>query len=214
VRGRPQGARGWELEPTALDGREQGARWGVHAAAAPPERRRARPGFVGVAAPRARGLEPDGWVGAESSRSGQTLGSGRGEAGARRADGSRLGLLGGAGSCHTGGWGAQRAAGGWVAATEHAGKSGAAGLLACESPVAAWRGRDRGGAGRVARVRRQRRSLERAASGAAALVARGVGGAATGAAAQAVVGLVADPTGAGERGEEEPAAGVWEGGKT
>jgi hypothetical protein len=42
--------------------------------------------------------------------------------------------------------------------------------------------------------------VKRAASGAAALVARGVGGAATGAAAQAEVGLVADPMGAGAPG--------------
>eukprot|EP00267_Zea_mays_P045106 XP_020397348.1 glycine-rich cell wall structural protein 2-like [Zea mays] len=169
------------------------------------------------------------------ARSGQTLGSGRGEAGARRADGSRLGLLGGAGSCHAGGWGAQRAAVGWVAATEHGGKSGATGLLACESPVAAWRGRDRGGAGRVARVRRQRRSLERAGE------ARGVGSGSPGGAWRRGRGYGSGGPGGGwpgrgsdgcrgswarirqpkrrpavgkERGEEEPAAGGWEGGKT
>jgi hypothetical protein len=200
VRGRPQGARGWELEPTAHDGREQGARWGEHAAAVPPVRRRARPAGAAGGFRRGRGSTGAG-------PRARLLGRGA-EQSVGRADGSRLGLLGGAGSGHAGGWGALRAAGGWrevggggwVAATEHAGKSGAAGLQARESPVAAWRGWDRGSRRASLQSRgcggsagRWSARVSRAASGAAALVA----GAAAGAAAQAVVGLVSDPAGAG-----------------
>jgi hypothetical protein len=224
VRGRPQGARGWELEPTAHDGREQGARWGEHAAAVPPVRRRARPagaaggfrrgrGSTG-AGPRARllgrGVEQSVGraVGADARirpRGGRGTARGRLAPGVarRRRERPRRWL----GSPAGGRWlegSRRRRLGSGHRARRQVGRGGAPGARV------SGRGLARLGQGLQARESPVAR-VSRAASGAAALVARGVGGAAAGAAAQAVVGLVSDPAGAGVpgRGSGSPGGARW-----